>query len=49
MAQTLIVATDGPRQIGIWGGGRDVTRVAKKVFRYAGVAVQYFASVVVIR
>ncbi len=36
------------RQIGVWGGGEVVNREENKFFRYAGIAVQYFASVVVV-
>lgn len=36
------------RQIGIWAGGEEVQRDQNKFFRYAGTAVQYFASIVVI-
>lgn len=36
------------RQIGLWGGGNAVERAPNNFFRYAGVVVQYFASVVVV-
>ena len=36
------------RQISIWGGGKAVVKEKNLVIRYAGVAVQYFASVIVV-
>ncbi|MBY0521995.1 MAG: YidC/Oxa1 family insertase periplasmic-domain containing protein [Gemmataceae bacterium] len=36
------------RQISFWSGGDAHVRSDKKIIRYAGIAVQYFASVVVI-
>ncbi len=38
------------RQIGIWGGGRsiDIPRDTNNSIRYAGIADQYFASVIVV-
>lgn len=35
-------------QVGIWGGGENVQRDEELIIRYAGVAIQYFASVVVV-
>jgi YidC/Oxa1 family membrane protein insertase len=36
------------RQIDLWGGGNPVMKDETKFLRYAGVAVQYFASVIVV-
>ena len=36
------------RQIGIWGGGSKILKEGDKKIRYAGVALQFFASVVVV-
>jgi YidC/Oxa1 family membrane protein insertase len=36
------------RQIAVWGGGDHVDRTDDLFIRYAGVAVQYFASVIVV-
>jgi YidC/Oxa1 family membrane protein insertase len=36
------------RQIDVWGGGNAVDREEGKILRYAAVAVQYFASVIVV-
>jgi YidC/Oxa1 family membrane protein insertase len=36
------------RQISLWEGGRQVEKQEGKLIRYAGVAVQYFASMVVV-
>src|SRR5262249_51501675 len=36
------------RQISLWEGGAEVSKDAKSLLRYAGVAIQYFASVIVV-
>jgi YidC/Oxa1 family membrane protein insertase len=36
------------RQIGVWGGGTVVPREPDKFIRYAGIALQFFASVLVV-
>ncbi len=36
------------RQIGVWGGGNGIERTAGDSIRYAGIADQYFASVIVV-
>jgi YidC/Oxa1 family membrane protein insertase len=36
------------RQIALWEGGADVIRDGNKLLQYAGVAIQYFASVIVV-
>jgi YidC/Oxa1 family membrane protein insertase len=36
------------RQISVWGGGGNIDRTEEGFLRYAGVAVQYFASVIVV-
>lgn len=36
------------RQISLWGGGNPINKSEDRILRYAGVAVQYFASVIVV-